>query len=57
MKLSQKRAEEVKKYLVSKGVEAARLTPKGFGESQPVADNSTPEGRYKNRRVDFKVNF
>lgn len=57
MKLSEKRAEEVKKYLVSKGVEASRLTPKGFGESQPVADNSTPEGRYKNRRVDFKVNF
>lgn len=57
MTLSQKRAEEVKKYLVTKGIDAARLTPKGFGESQPVADNTTPEGRYKNRRVDFKVNF
>lgn len=57
MTLSQKRAEEVKKYLVTKGIDAARLSPKGFGESQPAADNTTPEGRYKNRRVDFKVNF
>jgi len=41
------------KYLVSKGVPAAQLTAKGFGPTNPVASNDTPEGRAKNRRVDF----
>jgi len=51
--LSQRRAESVMKYLVSKGVPAAQLTAKGFGPANPVAPNDTKEGRAKNRRVDF----
>jgi OOP family OmpA-OmpF porin len=54
LKLSQRRAESVKAYVLSKGVEAARITStKGYGESQPVADNTTVEGRAANRRVLF----
>jgi OmpA-OmpF porin, OOP family len=49
--LSQRRADAVRKYLLDKGVAAARLESKGFGESQPVADNATAEGRAQNRRV------
>ena len=52
-KLSQRRAESVMEYLVSKGVPAAQLTAKGFGPANPVAPNDTKEGRAKNRRVDF----
>ena len=55
LNLSQQRADEVKKYLVNKGVSSARLNAIGYGETQPVADNATPEGRKQNRRVDFKV--
>ncbi len=55
--LSQKRAEAVKAYLVTKGVYASRLTPKGYGITQPKATNDTPAGRAENRRVEFKVNF
>jgi outer membrane protein OmpA-like peptidoglycan-associated protein len=51
--LAQRRAESVMKYLVSKGVPADQLTAKGFGPANPVAPNDTPEGRAKNRRVDF----
>ncbi|MBW8364163.1 MAG: OmpA family protein [Rhizobium sp.] len=53
MKLSQRRAEAVRNYLISKGIAADRLTAKGYGESQPIADNATDEGRFKNRRVEL----
>jgi outer membrane protein OmpA-like peptidoglycan-associated protein len=53
--LSQNRAKAVYDYLVSKGVEAGRLTFKGYGESAPIESNDTPEGRAKNRRTEFKV--
>jgi OOP family OmpA-OmpF porin len=49
--LSERRARSVREYLVSKGVAGSRLTAQGFGESQPVADNTTAEGRAQNRRV------
>jgi outer membrane protein OmpA-like peptidoglycan-associated protein len=55
MKLSQDRADEVRKYLVSKGIEAARVTSKGYGPTQPVADNGTDAGKAKNRRTSLKV--
>lgn len=54
-KLSQRRADSVRQYLVSKGVAADRLTAKGYGEAQPVATNDTPAGRAENRRVEFKI--
>ncbi len=55
-KLSDDRAKAVVKYLVNvKKVDANRLTSKGFGPDQPIADNKTEEGRAKNRRVDFTV--
>jgi OOP family OmpA-OmpF porin len=49
--LSQRRADAVRKYLVDKGVPAARISATGFGESQPVGDNATADGRALNRRV------
>jgi OOP family OmpA-OmpF porin len=49
--LSQRRAKTVVDYLVSKGVPASRLTAQGLGETQPIADNTTAEGRAQNRRV------
>lgn len=55
MKLSQERADEVRKYLISKGIEAARVTAKGYGQTMPVADNSTEAGKAKNRRTSLKV--
>ena len=54
-KLSVKRAESVKAYLVSKGIEKNRIYTEGKGEKQPVADNKTNEGRAKNRRVEIEV--
>tara|TARA_B100001105_G_scaffold217609_1_gene183645 strand:- start:1397 stop:1762 length:366 start_codon:yes stop_codon:yes gene_type:complete len=55
-KLSERRAQAVKDYMVSKGVAADRIQIKGMGESQPVADNKTKEGRAKNRRVEIEFN-
>ena len=54
-KLSVKRAESVKAYLVSKGIEKNRVYTEGKGEKQPVADNKTSAGRSKNRRVEIEV--
>ena len=54
-KLSVRRAEAVKAYLVSKGVEKNRVYTEGKGEKQPVADNKTAQGRAKNRRVEIEV--
>ena len=54
-RLSVRRAEAVKAYLVSKGVERNRVYTEGKGEKQPVADNKTADGRAKNRRVEIEV--
>ena len=54
-KLSVRRAEAVKAYLVSKGIEKNRIYTEGKGEKQPVASNKTSEGRAKNRRVEIEV--
>jgi OOP family OmpA-OmpF porin len=53
-KLSERRAEAVKAYLVSKGIPSSKVTTIGKGETQPVATNKTKEGRQKNRRVDIE---
>jgi OOP family OmpA-OmpF porin len=54
-KLSVRRSEAVKAYLVSKGIEKNRVYTEGKGEKQPIADNKTAEGRAKNRRVEIEV--
>ena len=53
MGLSLRRANAVRDFLISKGIPAQNLTAKGYGESQPVADNQTAAGRFKNRRVEL----
>ncbi|MBI3200779.1 MAG: OmpA family protein [Myxococcales bacterium] len=54
-KLSQERAAAVVKWLVDRGTAAARLSAKGYGQSAPIADNTSDEGRAKNRRVEFRI--
>ena len=53
--LSEDRAKAVRDYLVSKGVDAKRIIPKGYGESQPIAPNKSPEGRRVNRRTEVRI--
>ena len=53
-KLSERRANSVKEYMVSKGIPAAKITTLGKGETQPIASNKTADGRAKNRRVDIE---
>jgi OmpA-OmpF porin, OOP family len=55
LKLSDDRAKSVRDYIVSKGIKAERINAKGYGESKPVADNGTEEGRQENRRVEFTI--
>lgn len=53
-KLSQQRADEVKRWLTDRGIDAARISTKGYGPASPVADNGTAAGRAQNRRIEFK---
>ncbi len=55
LQLSDRRAKAVVAYFTTKGVDEKRLTAQGFGETKPVADNSTEEGRVANRRVEFNI--
>ena len=53
--LSEQRAKAVVDYLISKGIVADRLTPKGYGASRPITENSTEEGRQQNRQIEFSI--
>ncbi|BAV64867.1 OmpA family protein [Sphingobium cloacae] len=53
--LSERRAQSVANYLTSHGVQSARIATRGFGETQPIASNTTEEGKAANRRVEIKV--
>ncbi|NSW45430.1 MAG: OmpA family protein [Bacteroidales bacterium] len=55
LKLSQERANSVKKYLVSKGISDVRIVAKGYADTQPIASNNTEEGRAKNRRTEVRI--
>lgn len=55
LKLSDDRAKSVMAELVKMGIEAKRLAAEGYGDQHPVADNNTPEGKEKNRRVSIRV--
>lgn len=53
--LSQARAQAVKDYIVQKGIDGVRMNVQGKGPDQPVADNASPDGRARNRRIQFKI--
>lgn len=53
--LSERRAQTVEDFLVAQGVDRSRIRSQGFGETSPIADNATPEGRARNRRVEIKI--
>jgi len=55
LKLSQDRATAIRNYLLAKGIKAIRLTVKGYGDTQPVADNNSEEGRQLNRRTEVRI--
>lgn len=55
MKLSQERAQSIVNYLVSKGIGMERLVAKGYGATDPIAENNTEEGRQRNRRTEVKI--
>lgn len=55
MKLSQERAQSMKDYLVAQGADPSKLMTKGMGETDPIADNATEQGRFRNRRIEFVV--
>ena len=55
LKLSMERANAVKDYLIAKGIKEERLTAKGYGQTEPIADNKTEEGRATNRRTEVKI--
>lgn len=55
LKLSQDRANTIRTYLLSKGIKASRITAKGYGAGQPVADNGTDAGRQQNRRTEVRI--
>lgn len=54
-KLSEQRAEAVKKELIKRGIEPGRLKTKGYGPSEPISSNASPVGRARNRRVEFRI--
>ncbi len=54
-KLSQRRADAVRDYLIQHGISGSRLSTEGMGEERPIASNNTEEGRFQNRRVEFHV--
>ena len=55
LELSRARAESMRAYLIAQGVDANKLKVKGMGESEPIADNETEQGRFRNRRIEFVV--
>jgi outer membrane protein OmpA-like peptidoglycan-associated protein len=55
LKLSQDRSNAVRDYLVRKGIEANRIVPKGYGDTQPIASNDTDAGKQKNRRTEVRT--
>lgn len=55
LKLSEARAAAVKQYLIDQGITADRLASKGYGQTHPIADNGSPDGRAQNRRVEIRI--